>query len=104
MKRLEPVLHAITCRSHRGNGLRIRTRALLTIAGSLTVLGGVGCGDGTGRFGPPGDAGAPDVAPSDGGTSPEADGDAVILPAAVGCAKQLASGDDYACILYDDGR
>jgi alpha-tubulin suppressor-like RCC1 family protein len=28
----------------------------------------------------------------------------VILPPSVGCAKQLASGDDYTCILYDDGR
>jgi alpha-tubulin suppressor-like RCC1 family protein len=101
---LEPLLHAVTCRSHRRNGTRIPTSALLTIAGSLTVLGGVGCGDGTGRFGPPGDSGAPDVATSDGGTSPGADAEAVILPASVGCAKQLASGDDYTCILYDDGR
>jgi alpha-tubulin suppressor-like RCC1 family protein len=104
MGRLEPQPHAVTCRAHRRNGLRIPTGATLAIAASLAVLCGLGCGDGTGVLAPPGDAGGPDAATSDGGTSPTPDADAVILPASVGCAKQLASGDDYTCILYDDGR
>src|SRR5438552_7140950 len=104
MGRLEPQPHAVTFRAHRGNRSRIFTGTMLAIAASLAVLGGLGCGERAGVLGSPGDAGGPDAATSDGGTSPGADAEAVILPASVGCATQLASGDDYTCMLYDDGR
>jgi hypothetical protein len=80
----------------------LRPGYVLAIAGSL-VFSAFACGGrGESRGGQ--DGSAPDAAAPEAGRPAGEDGGAQRVAASLGCAKQLASGDDHTCILYDDGR
>src|SRR5438477_9694515 len=98
MRCSEAYLHGVGRRLERLAGLRAFAWAVLAITAPILVFTPFGCGRRTSSLGPGDDAGGP------GTIDTGADAGAADLPPSVGCAKQLASGDDHACILYADGR